>query len=290
MKKFSGIYTALITPFLEGEVDYESLDRLVQFQLDNGVDGFVVNGTTAESPCLEPSEVEKIYRRVRGLSEGKVPIVLGTGSNNTKSSIAMTQQAESWGVDGALVVVPYYNKPSQAGQKAHFEAVAQSTKLPIILYHIPGRCVVGLEVETIKSLLRNQNIVAIKDATGDMDFARRVHQETGGEFCLLSGDDGSSYEFYKTAGDGMISVMSHVLPKKCKDWFEDAKGAQALEEDFTKHLDFINGLYLEPNPSPVKWVLKEMGIIRSEETRLPLLPLSEEKRPQLRSLMDQVGI
>lgn len=283
-----GIVTALVTPFSKKGIDEQGLANMVRYQLDAGVSGFVVNGTTAESPCLTGEEVEAIFRMVRSLSSNNIPVVLGTGSNCTAKTISATQRAEQMGADGALVVVPYYNKPNQRGIFEHFKAVAESVQFPIYLYHIPGRCVVGLELGTIAELAKIPNIVGIKDATGDMEFAKNIRKVVPKEFLLFSGDDGSCFDFFANGGDGAISVMSHLIPKQSCRWFSSAKSDQKLKSEFETALPFINSLYIEPNPTVTKWALFEMGQIESYQLRLPLIGLDtigqQKVRPHLQSM------
>ncbi len=262
MSYFNGVFTALVTPFKNQEVDFESLKRLVLFQIERGVRGFVVNGTTAESPTLEPDEVEKIFFFVRQTAGPQVPLIVGVGTNNTRTTIQAAQKAQAWGAEGLLVVTPYYNKPPQRGLLEHFKAVADATHVPNILYNVPGRTVVSLEIETIKKLSEHPQIVAIKEASGKIDFAEQIFKQCHQSLELLSGDDESYEEFLKVGGQGIISVASHLLP-------------QAFSSGQIKaHLPLIKSIYLEANPIPVKMALYLMGQIQSPECRLPLVEAS----------------
>lgn len=275
---FKGVTSALPTPFLNKKVDYTSLSKLVEFQLKNGISGFVVNGTTAESPTLSWEEVQKIYARVRETSGARVPIILGTGSNSTEQTIETTKRAEGLGADAALVVVPYYNKPPQRGLVAHFSEVAQNTKLPIILYNVPGRTITGMNVETITELAKIKNIFAIKEASGDIDFDKNLKKALPSEFVMLSGDDPTYIEFLQLGGSGLISVMSNAITAACARWTSLAfeKKWDEAETDFAKYKNLIRLMYVEANPIPLKWMLFKMGLFASAEMRLPLVSLDEK--------------
>lgn len=275
---FKGVISALPTPFTNNQVDYTSLSKLVEFQLKNGINGFVVNGTTAESPTLSWDEVQKIYARVREISGSRVPIILGTGSNSTEHTIETTKKAEGLGADAALVVVPYYNKPPQRGLVAHFAQVAQNTKLPIILYNVPGRTITSMSVETIVELAKVKSIFAIKEASGDIEFDKNLRTATSIDFVLLSGDDPTYIDFLRLGGSGLISVMSNAITAACAKWNQMAsekKWAEA-ETDFAKYKNLIRLMYVEANPIPLKWMLFKMGLFASPEMRLPLVSLDEK--------------
>lgn len=275
---FKGVTSALPTPFLNKKIDYNSLNKLVEFQLKNGINGFVVNGTTAESPTLSWDEVQKIYARVREISGTRVPIILGTGSNSTEQTIETTKKAEALGADAALVVVPYYNKPPQRGLVAHFSEVAQNTKLPVILYNVPGRTITGMSIETIVELAKVKNIFAIKEASGDIELDKNLRMALPGDFVMLSGDDPTYIDFLKLGGSGLISVMSNAITAACAKWTSlsyEKKWAEA-EADFAKYKNLIRLMYVEANPIPLKWMLFKMGLFESSEMRLPLVSLDEK--------------
>ena len=287
MKKFGGVATALITPFLRGEVDYPSLKKLLKFQLEKGIQGFVVNGTTAESPTLTPEERKKIFKFVQSEASGQVPVIMGTGTNSTDETILRTKEASELGAAAALVVVPYYNRPPQQGLYLHFKKIAETSNIPVILYNVPSRTVAKLELETILKLAKVENIVGIKEATGDIHFAGKIRAGVEKEFTLLSGDDGSYSHFLNAGGDGIISVGSHIFPKE----FVALQSREAGSDvKFESSLVTINNLYLEPNPIPVKMALYLMGIISSPELRLPLTVMSEELVPKLKSSMTESGL
>ena len=278
MKAIKGTLTALITPFKNGEVDFRSLEKLVRHQLENGVDGFVVNGTTAESPTLKASERAEIFKKIRALCPKEFPLLMGTGSNSTEKTIEESKVAEKLGADALLVVVPYYNKPPQRGLFEHFKNIASSVSIPTFLYNVPGRTITGLELETIKKLSEHPQIIGIKEATGDIEFARQIRATCGREFVLLSGDDGTYDGFMDAGGDGVISVASHILPGAMKK-------IQA-----SRHAEIIKLLFCEANPIPVKKALHLMGIIDSPECRLPLVTLSDSWAEKLKAEMKREGL
>ncbi len=296
MSKFKGVISALVTPFhdVNGqlEVDYNSLEKLVQYQLDGDIHGFVVNGTTAESPTLKKSEVRKIFSVIRAQVGLNFPLILGTGSNSTEKAIEDTKIAEELGADAALVVVPYYNKPPQRGLIQHFKSVARSVDLPIILYNVPGRTITGMAVDTIIELSEFKNIVGIKEASGDLKFDQELKSKLKKDFIFLSGDDGTYLDFLNLGGHGIISVMSNLLPAQCVQWahqIQTGEFAQAARS-FEKYKNLIDAMYVEANPIPLKWMLYKQGLIQSAELRLPLCALDEKFYPKISSLMADVEL
>ncbi|MBC7741219.1 MAG: 4-hydroxy-tetrahydrodipicolinate synthase [Bdellovibrionaceae bacterium] len=289
---FHGVISALTTPFVNGEVDYGSLEKLITYQINNGINGFVINGTTAESPTLTWNEVEKIFATAKKIVNGRIPLIIGTGSNSTAHTIELTKKAEALGADAALVVVPYYNKPPQRGLVKHFAAVAKSTQLPIILYNVPGRTITAMSAETIKNLSEIKNIIGIKEASGDIAFDEQLKKELPSDFLLLSGDDGTYLPFLKLGGHGIISVMSNLIPKAAVQWTQTgAAGKYAeAETDFKKYKELINLMYVEPNPIPIKWMLYNMGIIKSPELRLPLDTLADAHFEKITHEMKSLGL
>lgn len=276
--EFGGIITALVTPFLRGQVDYDSLGKLVEWQLGEGVDGFVVHGTTGESPTVEGEERKKIYSFIRERTGKNFPLIVGTGTNSTASTITLSKEAQDWGADALLVVVPYYNKPPQQGLFEHFSSVASSVSVPTILYNVPGRTVTSLETSTIKKLREHPRIVGIKEASGNLQFAKDIRAACGDKFILLSGDDGTADDFQKQGGQGVISVTSHLIPKAMKK----------LETG--KYKDLVEACFIEANPIPVKMALHWMKIIASPEVRLPLIEMSAEGKNQLNAAMIKAGL
>jgi 4-hydroxy-tetrahydrodipicolinate synthase len=276
---FTGLITALVTPFKKGKIDYPSVKRLVKHQLDNGVQGFVVNGTTGESPTLHSDEVEKLFRFIKKITDDSVPLIIGTGTNSTEETIAKTKKAQKLGADAALVVVPYYNKPPQRALVTHYTAVAKSTKLPIILYNVPGRTVVSMSAETILQLSKTKNIVGVKEASGQIAMIQSLEAKADRKFLLSSGDDTTAIEFILAGGHGVISVISHVIPNEMRAAVDRARRAEAkVREDYKKFAGLNRLLSLEANPIPVKMMLYLMGVIDSPELRLPLLALEGENK------------
>lgn len=275
---FEGIITALITPFKDKKIDYASLSRLIDFQLKNGVQGFVVNGTTAESPTLSKDEVFQIYQFIRKAVPKNFPIIVGTGSNSTEQTSEFSKVAESWGADALLVVVPYYNKPPQRGLYLHFTEVAKSVKAPIILYNVPGRTITSLDIDTIEQLSRVPNIVGIKEATGNIEFSQQIRKACGKEFTLLSGDDETFEAFQRAGGNGVISVSSHIIPSEMR------------RSETEKYLDLVRALFMESNPIPVKMALFLMSIIDSPELRAPLVEMNPSLVSKLKDSMTKSGV
>jgi 4-hydroxy-tetrahydrodipicolinate synthase len=289
--KFSGVLTALVTPFKKGKLDLGSLKKLVHHQIENGIQGFVVNGTTAESPTLEPQEVEKIFAVVKKESDGSVPLVLGVGSNSTKKTIANLKIAQRLKADAVLVVVPYYNKPTQAGMLAHFREVAKASKLPVILYNVPGRTVVSMAPETVSALARVKNIVGIKEASGKMDQLEAIQKSVSSKFLLSSGDDGSAVDFAVRGGHGVISVISHVIPREFVEFIRRGREKDAMAAgDYEKYSELNALMGIESNPIPVKMALHLMGIIDSPELRLPLVQLTKENKEKLQRELSRLGV
>ena len=292
MKNFKGTFTALITPFMNGKVDFSSLEKLIRQQLANGVDGFVINGTTAESPVLSLEEQVELFNFIKSKSRQDTVLIMGTGSNNTQKTIEASRRAETLGADAVLVVVPYYNKPPQRGLYEHFKAVASAIKIPVILYNVPGRTITSLATETIASLSKISNIIGIKEASGKIDFAQEIIKACGKDFVMLSGDDGTYVDFLAAGGHGVISVATHVIPAQMVQWKKwVAEGhTEKARADISKHMKLIDALFMEANPIPVKKALQLMGICESGELRLPLVELEKENTEKLKSEMKSVGV
>ena len=273
---FKGVISALPTPFVrEGsnkKIDLESLSKLVEFQLKSGINGFVVNGTTAESSTLSWSEVTEIYNRVRKICGELVPIILGTGSNSTAHTIETTKKAEDLGADAALTVVPYYNKPPQRGLVSHFSEVAKNTRLPIILYNVPSRTITSMTLDTIVSLSKIENIFAIKEASGDISFAEKLKTRLAHDFVLLSGDDSSYLPFLRAGGSGIISVMSNAISSACVNWTLLAEQGewQQAEAGFAKYKDQLLKIQI-PDSSAIYLSLAS----RSSEQTIAMLQTIE---------------
>ena len=276
---FKGSIPAVITPFIDDEVDYDSLVKILNFSIDNGSNGLVPCGTTGESPTLSHEEHKKIIEETVRINDRRVPIIAGTGSNNTKEAVDFTNHAESAGADAALVVTPYYNKPTQKGLYYHFKTIADSVKLPIIIYNIPGRSVIDMSIETMIELSKIKNIVGVKDATNDLFRPLITAANMKDEFCYLSGEDGTALAFLAQGGHGCISVTANIAPKLCSEmqlaWRKkDIKKAQKLNLQLAK---LHHSLFLESSPGPVKYAASLLGLCKSE-TRMPLTEISEDTK------------
>lgn len=289
--KFDGVLTALVTPFKKGRLDTVSLKRLVRDQLSAGIDGFVVNGTTAESPCLTTSEVERIYKTVKAECGKTVPLVLGVGSNSTAKTIDNLKLAHRLKADAVLVVTPYYNKPPQRGLVEHFRAVAKASRVPVILYNVPGRTVISMSPDTVVQLSKNRNIVGIKEASGDMSQMQEIKKRVSRNFLMSSGDDATCMQFAKLGGHGVISVISHLIPDKMVEILDSCRQGENIGLTEYKKFDQLNKLMgIEPNPIPVKMGLYLKGIIDSPELRLPLVTLSKESQSLLLKEMTKLEL
>jgi 4-hydroxy-tetrahydrodipicolinate synthase len=288
---FCGVVTALVTPFKNGAVDFSSLREIVHHQIKNGIFKFIVNGTTAESPTLDHHEVKEIYRFVRNEVGEKSIIVVGTGSNCTRKTIEFSKEAESWGADGLLVVTPYYNKPPQEGLVAHFSTVAQAVRIPLILYNVPSRTITAMTLETVGSLSKIENIIGVKEASGDIELSRQILKKSAKGFFVTSGDDFSCVELAVEGGRGVISVVSHLIPAELIEMMNAAVGGDArVKESFLKYSGLLKALYSESNPIGVKMALFKMGIIDSPEMRLPLVAMSSPATAGLVEEMKKLGL
>ncbi|MFN8846327.1 MAG: 4-hydroxy-tetrahydrodipicolinate synthase [Bdellovibrionales bacterium] len=291
--EIGGVITALITPFnTSGKIDFKSLEKLVKFQIDRGVRGFVINGTTGESPTLEKEELKDLWQFVKGIVGPDKFMILGTGSNSTQTTIEKTKMANLWKADAALVVVPYYNKPPQRGLFQHFKKVAEEAEAPILLYNVPGRTACSLSLETTIELSHVPGIVGIKDATGDMTLAAEICKKTRKGFRLLSGDDVTYADYLNRGGHGIISVASHIIPDvflKITNLVMQNKFDQAKTLIETNK-DLIDSLYVEANPIPVKKALQMMGLIESAGMRLPLIEAQKSTEEKLRLEMTKQGL
>ncbi len=284
---FSGAFTALITPFKNGEVDVEALESLVEFQIRQGIDGLVPCGTTGETPALSEEEDRLVVETVVRVTNGRVPVVAGTGSNSTRMAIKYTKMAEEAGVDGSLQVAPYYNKPTQEGLFRHFAAVAESTSLPLILYNIPGRTSVTISPETMARLAEIPNIVGVKDSTLSMNMVSDVRALCGEDFDVLSGDDPMVLPLMALGGTGVISVASNVAPAAVSDMVGALNSGNWYRgrELHYQLLPLFRALFVEVNPIPVKAAASLLGLC-SDEMRLPLVPMSGENLHKLREVME----
>jgi 4-hydroxy-tetrahydrodipicolinate synthase len=287
-KDFSGVYTAIITPFDKNEnVEYKKLKELIEFQIANGVSGIVPCGTTGESPTLSTEEHEKVIEETVKLVKGRVKVIAGTGSNSTKEAIDMSMHAEKAGADAILVVNPYYNKPTQEGLYRHFKAVCNSVKIPVILYNIKGRTGVNVETETLLRIIKDcKNMIGVKEASGDLKQIKEVIEKTPESFFVLSGDDGITLEVMKMGGDGLISVAANIMPKEVSTIVElsikkDYKKAEELDK---KLQPFFKVEFIETNPIPIKAAIAMQGKIE-EVYRLPLCEMNTKNKEELRKVM-----
>ncbi len=273
---FFGSIPAVITPFKDQQVDYNSLNNVLTYLIDNGSNGLVPCGTTGESPTLSHEEHKKIIEETIRISDKRVPIIAGTGSNNTAEAIDFTKHAENSGAEAALVVTPYYNKPTQKGLFVHFEAIANSVKIPIIIYNIPGRSIVDMSIETMIELSKIKNIIGVKDATNDLFRPLITSANMESDFCYLSGEDGTALAFLAQGGHGCISVTANVAPKLCSElhqaWRE--RNIKIAQEINLKLAKLHNALFLESSPGPVKYAVSLLGLC-SSETRLPLVEINQ---------------
>ena len=287
---FGQVLTAMVTPFDQnGDVDFNATRTLVNYLIENGTDGLVVAGTTGESPTLSTEEKVELFKFVVDVVGGRIPVIAGTGSNNTRASISVTKQAEATGVDGIMLVAPYYNKPSQEGMYQHFKAIAESTSLPVMLYNIPGRSVVNMSVETIVRLSDIPNIVAIKEANGNLDAMAEVISQTPSDFTLYSGDDGLTLPVLGIGGAGIVSVASHIIGNEMQEMINLFKNGN-IEEAAAAHrklLPIMNALFAAPSPSPVKAALNLKGI-NVGGVRLPMVPLTADETNSLQSVLQQL--
>jgi 4-hydroxy-tetrahydrodipicolinate synthase len=285
---FRGTYTALVTPFRDGEIDVPALEALVQGQIADGVSGVVAIGTTGESPTLSAAEREQVIRVTVEVAKGHCQVLAGTGSNSTSATITATRAAEKMGVDGMLVVAPYYNKPSQEGLFRHFQAIAQATSVPIMLYNIPGRCAVDIGPETVERLAMDcANIVSIKEASGSVDRVSELRARLPEAFTILSGDDALTLPFLSVGAVGVVSVASNLFPAEVVALVQafrtgDTKSAREMH---IKMLPIFKDLFIEPNPVPVKTALSWRDAM-SAECRLPLCEMSAANQARLRKTLE----
>lgn len=280
---FGRLLTAMVTPFDEqGEIDFTKTKTLIEHLIATGTEGLVVAGTTGESPTLSTKEKVDLFEFVVNEVNGRIPVLAGTGSNNTKESIELTKQAESVGVDGVMLVVPYYNKPSQQGLYEHFRKIASYTSLPIMLYNIPGRSSVNMEPETIIRLSEIENIVSVKEASGDLDAVAKIIEETEDDFTVYSGDDGMTIPMLSIGGVGVVSVAAHVIGEEMKSMIDsffhgDLVKAAKIHRQL---IPVVNKLFQSPSPAPVKAALEGIGV-STGGVRLPLVPISEAEKQEL---------
>lgn len=289
---FTGTYTAIVTPFKNGQVDELALERLIKAQIKGGVDGIVPMGTTGESPTLDYEEHIQVVEVAVEVAAGRIKVLAGTGGNSTSEAVYLTRAAEKAGADGSLQVAPYYNKPTQEGLFQHFKTIAKATKLPLILYSIPGRCGIEIGVETVRRLAAAcPNVIGIKEAGGSCDRVSQLRAVMGRKFVILSGDDSLTLPFMAVGGDGVISVASNVIPKEVASLvraFATGRVAEA-QKLHARLYPLFKDLFIETNPIPVKAALVMKGMIE-EEYRLPLCPMSARNRETLRATLKACGV
>jgi 4-hydroxy-tetrahydrodipicolinate synthase len=283
----------LITPFKpDGEVDFDSLQKLVEYHIEAGTDGIVAVGTTGESSTLTIEEHVKVVNKTVEFANGRIPVIAGTGANATHEAVTFSKLLADSGIAGFLSVTPYYNKPTQEGLFLHYKAIAETSDVPLILYNVPGRTAVDLLPETVARLSKLDNIVALKDATGDLSRVA-VHRELCGEdFILLSGDDATGLEFVKLGGQGVISVTNNVAAKDMADMFRLASEGNFEEAESINQrlMPLHKNLFIESSPIPVKWAAHKLGLIEDGSLRLPLTILSESAQPVVAKAMSDAGI
>ncbi|NIP29759.1 MAG: 4-hydroxy-tetrahydrodipicolinate synthase [Candidatus Dadabacteria bacterium] len=287
-----GSIVAIVTPFLNGEVDFEKLGELIEFQIENGTHGIVPVGTTGESPTLSHKEHKEVIKFTVEAVNKRIPVVAGTGSNSTTEAVKLTEFSKNVGADAALIVVPYYNKPTQSGLYKHFNQIANEVDIPIILYNVPGRTVVNMLPETVARLANDcKNIIGIKEASGSLEQATEILNLCGKDFILLSGDDALNYPLLSIGGKGFITVTANIAPGDVAQMY-NSFSMNNIEEAKSIHYKLLplnEVLFLESNPIPVKAALNLMGFI-SSEIRAPLYPLSEDNISKLKTALNEYGL
>tara|TARA_Y100001935_G_C17198044_1_gene453584 strand:+ start:18 stop:899 length:882 start_codon:yes stop_codon:yes gene_type:complete len=291
---FKGSNVALITPFKDNELDEENYIKLINFHIENGTNGLVPAGTTGESPTLNHNEHQKVIEICIKESGGKIPVIAGTGSNSTEEAVSLTKHAEKAGANGVLVVTPYYNKPTQEGLYQHYKAINDKCGIPIIIYNIPGRSVIDMTIDTMARLYELKNIVGVKDATGDLNRVDQTLKKMGKEFIQLTGNDDNVFEFNKRGGVGTISVTANVAPKLCSDFQKFSKSDTDNEIMEAERLDKIlqpvhHSLFVESNPSPVKYAAKLLGLC-DDTVRLPLVKITESTKEIVRKALQSAKL
>ena len=279
---FKGSNVALVTPFKNNKLDEDTYIKLIHFHIENGTNGLVPAGTTGESPTLSHDEHEKVIELCVRESKGKLPVFAGTGSNSTEEAISLTTHAEKIGADGALIVTPYYNKPTQEGMYQHYKAINDKCGIPIIIYNIPGRSVIDMSVETMARLYELKNIIGVKDATGNLDRVDQTLKRLGKDFIQLTGNDDNALEFNKRGGEGAISVTANIAPKLCSDFQKFSKSKNDNEVKEAERLNEIlqhvhHAMFVESNPSPVKYAAKLLNLC-DDDVRLPLVKVTDNTK------------
>ena len=291
---FKGSNVALLTPFKNNKLDIEAYINLIHFQIKNGTNGLIPAGTTGESPTLSHEEHQKVIELCIQESKGKNPVIAGTGSNSTEEAISLTTHAEKVGANAALIVTPYYNKPTQEGLYQHYKAINDKCGIPILIYNIPGRSVIDMSVDTMARLFELKNIVGVKDATGDLDRVDQQKKKMGEDFIQLTGNDDNALEFNRRGGIGAISVTANIAPKLCSN-FQKASTMQSEKDKIEAvKLDAIlqplhNSMFIESNPSPVKYAAKLLGLCE-DDVRLPLVKVTEPTKEVVRKALGSANL
>ena len=283
---FKGSIPALITPFSDGKVDYNSFAKIIEWSLKDGSHGFVPCGTTGESPTLSPEEHKKVVEECIRVVDKRVPVIAGAGSNNTIEAIDFTKHAENLGADAVLIVTPYYNKPTQDGLYHHFKKISESTNLPIIIYNIPGRSVIDMTIDTMLKLSKIDNIIGVKDATNDLFRPLLTKKRIKNNFCFLSGEDGTALAFLAQGGHGCISVTANIVPKLCSDLHYSWQNNDLMkcQQINLKLAELHNSLFVESSPGPVKYAAELLNLCTAE-TRLPLVPIKDETKKYVKDCL-----
>ena len=286
---FKGSNVALITPFKDNKLDVEAYIKLIHFHLKNGTNGLVPAGTTGESPTLSHEEHRQVIELCIKESKGTIPVIAGTGSNSTKEAISLTKHAEKVGANAALVVTPYYNKPTQEGLYQHYKAINDSCGIPIIIYNIPSRSVIDMSVDTMARLFELKNILGVKDATGVLDRVAEQKKKMGNDFIQLTGNDDNAFEFNKRGGVGAISVTANIAPKLCSDFQKFLLSKSDNEQKEAERIDKIlqpvhNSMFIESNPSPVKYAANLLNLC-SDDVRLPLVKVTEQTKKTIKETL-----
>ena len=286
---FKGSNVALVTPFKNNKLDEETYIKLIHFHIENGTNGLVPAGTTGESPTLSHEEHEKVIELCVKESMGKLPVFAGTGSNSTKEAISLTSHAEKIGADGALIVTPYYNKPTQEGLYQHYKAINDKCGIPIIIYNIPGRSVIDMSVDTMARLFELKNIIGVKDATGDLNRVNQTLNKLGKEFIQLTGNDDNALEFNRRGGVGAISVTANIAPKLCSEFQKNSININDTNKE-AERLDAIlqplhNAMFVESNPSPVKYAAKLLKLCE-DDVRLPLVKVTDKTKEIVKKALE----
>ena len=291
---FKGSNVALITPFKNNRLDEESYIKLIHFQIDNGTSGLVPAGTTGESPTLSHEEHQKVIDLCIKESNGKIPVIAGTGSNSTAEAISLTKHAEKAGADGALIVTPYYNKPTQEGLYQHYKSINDECGIPIIIYNIPGRSVIDMSVDTMARLYELKNIVGVKDATGNLERVDQQLKKMGKDFIQLTGNDDNALEFNNRGGVGAISVTANIAPKLCSEFQKFSKLNDDNSKNEAKKIDALlqplhYSLFIESNPSPVKYAAKLLGLCE-DDVRLPLVKVTDNTKEIVKKALHSANL